>query len=142
MLFDFKSEKPDIVMLQEVVDQTEDILRESLSKSYEFHGGNANQSYYTMILSKKNSCQSFQTETIPFQNSVMTRNLLKVKLRYNSKVDICAMTSHLESTKEFAKPRVEQLKQSFKEMLDQEDHNLVIFGGDLNLRDSEVNILI
>ncbi len=135
-------------MLQEVVNQTETILRESIEKTYEFHSGNTNSpmtsanpvNYYTMILCKKSSCKSFDSEIIPFQNSVMTRNLLKVKLRFNSQVDICAMTSHLESTKEFSKPRVEQLKHSFKEMLDQKDDNLVIFGGDLNIRDSEVLI--
>ena len=138
---------PDIVMLQEVVEVTDEILRQSISKTYDFHVGytstnfiNSAMDYYTMILCKKSTCKSINTEIIPFNNSVMSRNLLKVELKYNSKVDICVMTSHLESTKEFSKQRVEQLKQSFKEMLDQEDNNLVIFGGDLNLRDSEVNI--
>ena len=70
----------------------------------------------------------------------MARNILKVHLNYADKVDICVLNTHLESTVEYAKQRIEQLRKCFKEITDQEKNTLVIFGGDLNLRDKEVNI--
>jgi hypothetical protein len=53
------------------------------------------------------------------------------------------MTSHHESgTEELAsKQRIEQLKFCFKRMLDAPSHRIVLFGGDLNIREKEVRIL-
>jgi endonuclease/exonuclease/phosphatase family metal-dependent hydrolase len=48
------------------------------------------------------------------------------------------MTSHLESTKHFGEERKRQLKQCFQAVNAEEQHQNVIFGGDLNLRDKEV----
>jgi tyrosyl-DNA phosphodiesterase 2 len=48
------------------------------------------------------------------------------------------MTSHLESTKDHAKERKNQLKQSLGHMIAADHDATVIFGGDLNLRDKEV----
>ena len=48
------------------------------------------------------------------------------------------MTSHLESTKDHAKERKNQLKQSLGHMMAADHDATVIFGGDLNLRDKEV----
>jgi hypothetical protein len=54
------------------------------------------------------------------------------------------MTSHHESgTEESAsKQRIEQLKFCFKHMLDAPSHRIVLFGGDLNIREKEVRILL
>lgn len=142
------SEMPDIVLLQEVVHRNENILREALSSRYDFSSGNmekhmgssVEKNYYTMILSKKSTCQlTSGKDVINYGNSVMGRNLLKVKLKYANKVDLCVMTTHLESTKEYSGQRIDQLKRGFKEMLDQNEGTLVIYGGDLNLRDSELS---
>ena len=48
------------------------------------------------------------------------------------------MTSHLESTKDHAKERKNQLKQSLGHMMEADHDATVIFGGDFNLRDKEV----
>ena len=48
------------------------------------------------------------------------------------------MTSHLESTKEHAKERTNQLEKAFGHMFKADPDRTVVFGGDLNLRDNEV----
>ena len=142
-------------MFQEVVDESEVLLRDELKKIYEFCSGDINENpsasgvninkqssqmkdYYTMILFRKKNFTLRDKNLIEFKNSGMGRNLLVVKLNYKKKVDICVMTSHLESTAEYSKQRVDQLKRCFKEMLEQDVDDIVFFGGDLNLRDSEV----
>ncbi|CAG0894152.1 unnamed protein product, partial [Cyprideis torosa] len=54
---------------------------------------------------------------------------------------LCIMTSHLESTKNCAKERKEQLNQAFNEIKNLGEETTCIFAGDLNLRDSEVTSL-
>lgn len=49
------------------------------------------------------------------------------------------MTSHLESTKDHSEERVNQLKLVLKTMQEAPESSTVIFGGDTNLRDREVN---
>lgn len=49
------------------------------------------------------------------------------------------MTSHLESTREHAKERMNQLKLVLKKMQEAPESATVIFAGDTNLRDQEVS---
>lgn len=49
------------------------------------------------------------------------------------------MTSHLESTKNHSKERMKQLQIMLNKMQKEPESTTVIFGGDTNLRDSEVN---
>jgi hypothetical protein len=53
------------------------------------------------------------------------------------------MTSHHESGAEelASKERIEQLKLCFKRMIDAPTHRIVLFGGDLNMREKEVRDL-
>lgn len=48
------------------------------------------------------------------------------------------MTSHLESCKDQAAERMKQLKVVLQNIKEEPDNMTVIFGGDTNLRDSEV----
>lgn len=48
------------------------------------------------------------------------------------------MTSHLESCKDQAAERMKQLKVVLQNITEEPDNTTVIFGGDTNLRDSEV----
>lgn len=59
---------------------------------------------------------------------------------YKDSIEIDLMTSHHESgTEETAsKERIEQLKLCFKYMFDAPLHRIVLFGGDLNIREKEV----
>ncbi len=54
------------------------------------------------------------------------------------------MTSHHESGREeySSKQRIEQLKLCFQRMIDAPSHRIVLFGGDLNMREKEVKIKI
>lgn len=56
-----------------------------------------------------------------------------------SGIELCLMTSHLESTKDHSKERIKQLQIVLNEMQKESESTTVIFGGDTNLRDSEVN---
>jgi hypothetical protein len=51
------------------------------------------------------------------------------------------MTSHHESGTDdsASEQRIEQLKVCFQRMINAPAHRLVLFGGDLNLREKEVN---
>lgn len=52
------------------------------------------------------------------------------------------MTSHLESCKDQAAERMKQLKVVLQNIKEEPDNMTVIFGGDTNLRDSEVNFRV
>lgn len=52
--------------------------------------------------------------------------------------DICLMTSHLESCKEQARERMNQLRVVLRRMKEAPENISVVFGGDTNLRDPEV----
>lgn len=54
------------------------------------------------------------------------------------------MTSHHESgTEELAsKERIAQLKRAFQQMLDAPANRVVLFGGDLNIREKEVRVFL
>jgi len=129
---------PDVVFLQEVVEMTENILRQSLEQFYEFASSNLNLvNYYVMILNRRKTCSKLTTEVVSFANTQMGRSLLLVEMKYKNEVNFSAMTAHLESTAEFSKQRVEQLCQCFKKMQSMST-NMALFGGDLNIRDSEL----
>lgn len=119
------------------------MIHEELSQYYHIiasTGENDIQTpYFVIILLRKDTCNlDGKHEVINFENSRMYRNLLKVKFKYANKINIVAMTSHLESTTEFTKPRMDQLKKCFDEMQKQDKNCIVLFGGDLNLRDKEL----
>lgn len=50
----------------------------------------------------------------------------------------CLMTSHLESCKGHAEERMNQLRVVMQRMREAPDNVTVLFGGDTNLRDTEV----
>jgi tyrosyl-DNA phosphodiesterase 2 len=98
-------------------------------------------SYYVSILVKKKTCKIISKNIINFENTTMGRNLLELKISYKNLVKLSVMTSHLESTADFAKERIEQLRKCLNYMIMQEKDMIVLFGGDLNLRDSELNAI-
>ncbi len=134
------NEKPDVVFLQELVNETEQILRSKLSKQYKFITGKSPVcNYYVAILLNISTCKPKSEKLIQFRNTSMGRCLLQTKFTYKKKVELCVMTAHLESTTEFSAQRCAQLKFCFDEMLKIDQNCLVFFGGDLNLRDSELS---
>lgn len=135
--------------MQEVTETNEAILRRELDEKYDFSSGDKYESminsqytpsnhYYTMILSKRKTTKLVSKNLVDLPNSVMGRNLLEVKLNYLNKLNFFVLTSHLESTVDFARQRTEQLRFCFERISRIDKSYCVFFGGDLNLRDSEV----
>ncbi|XP_071496092.1 tyrosyl-DNA phosphodiesterase 2-like [Diadema antillarum] len=127
---------PDVVFLQEVVAFSQLVLAAKLSSKYDIIP--AGQMYYVCTLVRKlPECRVTSREIIPFPNTKMMRNLLKVKASYRG-IYLSLMNTHLESTGPEASQRKVQLKSALTEMQEEDGDRVVIFGGDTNLRDKEV----
>ncbi|NWV79629.1 TYDP2 phosphodiesterase, partial [Dasyornis broadbenti] len=129
---------PDVVLLQEVIPPHLSLLQMKAG-NYTIIPGNIDE-YFTVIMLKKSRVKLLKHETIPFPTTAMKRNLLVVHVRISG-IELCLMTSHLESTKNHSKERIKQLQIVLKEMQKESQSTTVIFGGDTNLRDSEVTKL-
>ncbi|KAK7090724.1 hypothetical protein V1264_010485 [Littorina saxatilis] len=133
-----KAEKVEVALLQEVVADSESVLRESLTDYKIISGGTSSkEGYYTAILLHKQHTHLDDFETVPYFSSTMGRNLLVVNSSVKG-VPMTLMTSHLESTKSHAGERKRQLGIGLNRMKDASTERTVLFGGDLNLRDKEL----
>ena len=136
-----KSHSPHVVFLQEVIPQTLAKIRDELGVDYSVHR-KITFSYFPVILVTKR-CPKLVLDgvvkVIDFPGSKMGRHLLQLFIKVCD-VPIALYTSHLESMKDFSDERIRQLKCCFELMKEQGDLNgrTCIFGGDLNVRDSEV----
>ncbi|KAM5158141.1 tyrosyl-DNA phosphodiesterase 2 [Mantella aurantiaca] len=129
---------PDVVFLQEVIPPYYEYLKKR-AVSYTIVKGNDDE-YFTAIMLKKSRAKLVSQEIIPFPTTSMMRNLLMVNVTLCGS-NICLMTSHLESTKDHADERMKQLGIVLQKMLEVPSSTTVIFGGDTNLRDKEVDKL-
>uniref|UniRef100_A0A8C8B6F0 Tyrosyl-DNA phosphodiesterase 2 n=1 Tax=Otus sunia TaxID=257818 RepID=A0A8C8B6F0_9STRI len=129
---------PDVVFLQEVVPPHLCLLQ-MRAGSYTIIPGNID-GYFTVIMLKKSRVKLLKHEIIPFPTTSMMRNLLVVHVCISGN-ELCLMTSHLESTKNHSKERIKQLQIVLNKMQKESESTTVIFGGDTNLRDSEVTKL-
>ncbi|KFQ21618.1 Tyrosyl-DNA phosphodiesterase 2, partial [Merops nubicus] len=126
---------PDVVFLQEVIPPHLGLLQ-MRAGSYTIIPGNVD-GYFTAIMLKKSRVKLLKHEIIPFPTTSMMRNLLVVHVSISG-IELCLMTSHLESTKNHSKERIKQLQIVLNKMQEESESTTVIFGGDTNLRDSEV----
>ncbi|CAF4163412.1 unnamed protein product, partial [Adineta steineri] len=133
-----KREEPDAVFLQEVIPIAFDLIR-NLLPEYDSYAGNT-EGYFVVILTRRELFKVQNFEITPYPGTNMGRNLLIVHTMYKNSIEIDLMTSHHESgTEEIAsKERMEQLKLCFKHMMDAPSHRIVLFGGDLNIREKEL----
>ncbi|XP_014793986.1 PREDICTED: tyrosyl-DNA phosphodiesterase 2 isoform X1 [Calidris pugnax] len=129
---------PDVVFLQEVIPPHLCFLQMKAS-SYTIIPGNID-GYFTVIMLKKSRVKLLKHEIIPFPTTSMMRNLLVVHVSISGN-ELCLMTSHLESTKNHSEERVKQLQIVLNRMQEESESTTVIFGGDTNLRDSEITKL-
>uniref|UniRef100_A0A0P4W6W8 Tyrosyl-DNA phosphodiesterase 2 n=1 Tax=Scylla olivacea TaxID=85551 RepID=A0A0P4W6W8_SCYOL len=128
-------EKADIVFLQEAIPNTFTYLEQLLPQFLFIAGGVDN--YFTLTLLRRTTVH-FDDQTLePFANTSMGRNLLCVEAHIGE-LKLQLLNSHLESTAEFTRERVEQLKLAFTKMKGAPPGVTTLFGGDLNLRDKEV----
>ncbi|CAG5119543.1 unnamed protein product, partial [Candidula unifasciata] len=133
-------EQPEIIFLQEVVGRSLKIIQEKCSSYQVFPSVEASVmtlgSYFTAMLLQKNTVQLRAINVADFPTTLMSRNLLEVQCKVKD-VSMTLLTSHLESTAEYAAERKKQLTICFDRMLQAPKDHTVIFGGDLNLRDKE-----
>ncbi|NWZ62317.1 TYDP2 phosphodiesterase, partial [Acrocephalus arundinaceus] len=129
---------PDVVFLQEVIPPHLPLLHMKAG-NYTFIPSNIDE-YFTAIMLKKSRVKLLKQEIIPFPTTAMKRNLLVVHVNISG-IELCLMTSHLESTKNHSKERIKQLQIVLDKMQKESESTTVLFGGDTNLRDSEVKKL-
>jgi tyrosyl-DNA phosphodiesterase 2 len=138
-----KKERPHIIYLQEVVSETLSILQEKCSPAYRCIVGRHSSGeptvgeYFVAMLLRNESVEYVSHNVLPFYTSQMGRCLLKVEATVKG-VPCLLMTSHLESTGSHTAERKRQLKAAFDVMTKCDAQHTVIFGGDMNLRDKEV----
>ncbi|KAJ8402992.1 hypothetical protein AAFF_G00359080 [Aldrovandia affinis] len=126
---------PDVVFLQELIPPYIQYLKKR-AVSYTIIEGNED-GYFTGIMLKKSRVKVLKSEIVSYPNTEMLRNLLVAQVSISGR-EMCLMTSHFESCKAQAQERMTQLKIVLKRMREAPDNVTVIFGGDTNLRDTEV----
>ncbi|XP_030042279.1 tyrosyl-DNA phosphodiesterase 2 [Microcaecilia unicolor] len=126
---------PDVVFLQELIVPYYNYLKKRAVTYTIIPGGE--DGYFTGIMLKTSRVKLLSQEIIPFKTTSMMRNLLIVQVNISGN-NVCLMTSHLESTKEHSKERLNQLKLLLEKMQTAPESTTVIFAGDTNLRDQEV----
>lgn len=96
--------------------------------------------YFNAILLRKATIKpTRELQCKHFTTSRMGRHLLTQHALFHNNIKLTLMTSHLESTKDHAQERKNQLKDIlYTEISSQDANQFVIFGGDLNVRDKEV----
>ncbi|XP_042210742.1 tyrosyl-DNA phosphodiesterase 2-like [Homarus americanus] len=130
-----ENEKADIVFLQELVPKTYTYL-EDLLPQFVFIVGDTEE-YFTAILLRRTTVYFDGHNLIPYPNTVMGRNLLSVEAHIGD-VKLRLLNTHLESTANFTKERVAQLKTGIENIKESPSNMITIYGGDLNIRDKEV----
>ena len=132
-----KTRNVDIIFLQEVVPQTYEIMKSKLSSDYLFT--EKKDPYFTTVLLKRSTINVESVDVKPFKNSSMYRDLTIINATLENGIKLLLMNVHLESTKDFAEARMQQLKEAFKLAKDHNKNSTVILAGDMNARDTEVN---
>ncbi|VDI35521.1 tyrosyl-DNA phosphodiesterase 2 [Mytilus galloprovincialis] len=112
-------ENPHAVFLQEVVSETLEVLTTKCPTYHIIEA--ANQEYFTAVMLKVGVAEMKESTIIPFTSSLMLRTLQKIE---------CTI-----------KGRKQQLKIALQHMVSAKSDQTVIFGGDLNLRDKELQEL-
>lgn len=129
---------PDVVILNEVLNSTLELLKKHCGVSYHFTTSRL-VNYFNCILVRKERCKLVGKESMTkFENSIMGRYLLMQKLKIAG-FPLVILASHLESLETCSAERKNQLIHTFNEMCKYSSSCNVIFAGDTNLRQSEVD---
>lgn len=140
-----KQHQPSVIMLQEVLMQTYLYLQGALSPKYKYFSpielSDEYAPYFTAIFIDTAKLKPSNPTIMPFPRSRQCRQILSVKTKCGNR-DLVFMTSHLESTKEGATERKNQLTILYNNMKQAHRDCTVVFGGDTNLRDYEFNSVV
>lgn len=127
--------EPDVVFLQEVVPSIVGVVKKHLSR-YRYIPGD-DKGYFAVTLINKNSVKYISHSVVPFTSTQMDRHIVCVEATFNG-FPLVLMNTHLESMAYSSQVRSIQLRKCFRKCMKEPSDRTVIFGGDLNLRDSEV----
>ena len=128
-----------MVYVQEANNQAVEVFEKDLFEYSVLEQGTGGQ-YYTCVLLRQTTIYLDEVKNKRFGNSTMGRGLQIVRAHMGD-VKLAFLNVHLESTKDFSKQRVEQLKECFDEVKRLGTDHTVILAGDLNIRDSEIDQL-
>ncbi|XP_071401323.1 tyrosyl-DNA phosphodiesterase 2-like isoform X1 [Centroberyx affinis] len=126
---------PDVVFLQELIPPYVKFLKKRAVSYTLIEGGD--KGYFTGMMLKKSRVNLLQSEIVTYPTTQMMRNLLVAQVNFKGQ-NLCLMTSHFESGKSSAEERMKQLQLVMQRMTEAPDDITVVFGGDTNLRDTEV----
>ncbi|XP_029370310.1 tyrosyl-DNA phosphodiesterase 2 isoform X2 [Echeneis naucrates] len=126
---------PDVVLLQELIPPYVQYLKKRAVSYLIIEGGE--DGYFTGMMLKRSRVKLLASEIITYPTTQMMRNLLVAQVDFKGQ-KLCLMTSHLESCKGHAEERMKQLRVVMQKMREAPDDVTVLFGGDTNLRDTEV----
>ncbi|XP_042566603.1 tyrosyl-DNA phosphodiesterase 2 [Clupea harengus] len=126
---------PDVVFLQELVPPYIQYIRKRAVSYTIIEGGE--DGYFTGVMLKKSRVKFLKSEIVSYPMTQMMRNLLVAQVSFQG-LEFCLMTSHFESCKNQSEERMNQLRVTLKKMMEVPEKTTVIFGGDTNLRDTEV----
>ena len=90
-----------------------------------------------MIRTNTVQTKATSLKSVPFETSIMGRHYLIQPIKF-ADAKIVVMTSHLESLAENGAERKKQFSEILDYMKRQNENFNIIFGGDTNLRDTEV----
>lgn len=126
---------PDVVFLQELIPPYIQYLRKRAVSYLIIEGGE--EGYFVGMMLKRSRVKFLESEIVAYPTTEMMRNLLVAQVDFRGQ-KLCLMTSHLESCKGHAAERMKQLRVVMQRMREAPDDVTVVFGGDTNLRDTEV----
>lgn len=126
---------PDVVFLQELIPPYVQYLKKRAVSYLIIEGGE--DGYFAGMMLKKSRVKFVESQIVTYPTTQMMRNLLVAQVNFKGQ-KLCLMTSHLESCKGHAEERMKQLRVAMQRMREAPDDVTVLFGGDTNLRDTEV----
>jgi len=130
-----EQEKADVVFLQEVIPETFSYI-ESKMPNYVCLAAKQDN-YFVATLLRKGRVYLDHHTVKDFHSSSMGRHVLAAQAHCGS-VKLDLFNTHLESTKEHAEERGNQLKQCLAQVGSRPSERVSILAGDLNLRDAEL----
>lgn len=126
---------PDVVYLQEVVPEIEPSIRLQFAQYLCIPGDS--QGYYVVTLLKKGTVEYKTHNVAAFTSTKMERHIVGAEATFSNK-DLVLLNTHLESMSYSSEVRQVQLRRCFRQCKKEPPGKTVIFGGDMNLRDHEV----
>jgi len=135
---EIKSKKPDIVMLQEMIDPVLMSLYDVFLKDFLVYKPETEFGYFAVMLVRKSTFANVSFKTVVYASTNMGRNLIRCHCEYLG-MPMTFYTTHLESTKSVHVTRKTQLQQCVDEINANTEAKFKLLAGDLNVRDAELN---